>query len=91
MVFSPDFEKVIQIHVIARKWAFKRYICRQLNPDFRVRNINTQGYVKCPPKPVAAQRKSTSKCRCSRAILLSLSLCELCAIIALAIIAEQFG
>ena len=91
MVFSPDSERVIQIHVRARKWAFKRYICRQLNPDFGVQNTNTQRYIKCPLKPIVPQWVFKSKCRCSRAMLLLLSLGELCAIIALAIIAELFG
>ena len=41
----------------------KRYIGRQLNPRFWDRNIKTQGYKKCTPKPVAQQRESEPKCR----------------------------
>ena len=74
-----------------QKGVWKRYICRQLNPDFGAQNTNTQGNIKSPLKPVVPQWNSNPKCRWSRAILLPLSLCELCAIIALAIIAEQFG
>ena len=42
---------------------WKRYICRQLNPRFGDRNINTQGYKKRTQKPVAQQRESEPKCR----------------------------
>ena len=41
----------------------KRDRCRQHNPDFGVQNTNTQGYKKCPTKPVAQQRESEPKRR----------------------------
>ena len=74
--------------------SWKRYICRQLNHGFWSWNTNTHRTQKWLEISIVPQREINPKCRRSSVYfvcLLYLPIFLLCAIIALAIIAEQFG